>query len=292
MVKLTRVALIQCACSDDVEANIAKTERYIREAADNGAHIVCLQEIFNTLYFPQEVDVKQYELAEALPSPTTERMGQLAGELGIVVIVPVFEEAQPGVYFNSTVVYDADGAYLGKYRKNHIPDGPQYLEKYYFTPGDLGYPIFNTQYGKIAVGICWDQWFPEVARIFALQGANIIFYPTAIGSEPDRPDYSSTEAWQTIIRSHGIANGVFVAAVNRVGVEDAMHFYGHSFISNPFGDFLIEADDNEQIIYADIDYEQIRELRNLFQFFRDRRVDTYGPLLKRVIDPDHSQSSR
>ena len=291
MVKLTRVALIQCACSDDVEANIAKTERYIREAADNGAHIVCLQEIFNTLYFPQEVDVKQYELAEALPSPTTERMGQLAGELGIVVIVPVFEEAQPGVYFNSTVVYDADGAYLGKYRKNHIPDGPQYLEKYYFTPGDLGYPIFNTQYGKIAVGICWDQWFPEVARIFALQGANIIFYPTAIGSEPDRPDYSSTEAWQTIIRSHGIANGVFVAAVNRVGVEDAMHFYGHSFISNPFGDFLIEADDNEQIIYADIDYEQIRELRNLFQFFRDRRVDTYGPLLKRVIDPDHSQSS-
>ncbi|MCB0211661.1 MAG: carbon-nitrogen hydrolase [Anaerolineae bacterium] len=288
MIKFTRVALIQLACSADIEANIAKTEHHIRAAAANGAHIVCLQEIFNTLYFPQQVDVTQYQLAEPLPSPTTERMGQLAAELGIVLILPVFEEAQPGVYFNSTVVYDADGAYLGKYRKNHIPDGPQYLEKYYFSPGDLGYPIFDTRYGKIAVGICWDQWFPEVARIFALQGANIIFYPTAIGSEPDRPDYSSTGAWQTIIRSHGIANGVFVAAVNRVGVEDAMRFYGHSFISNPFGDFLTEAGEDEQIIYADLDYDQIRELRNLFQFFRDRRVDTYGPLLKRVIDPDHT----
>ncbi|MCB0163847.1 MAG: carbon-nitrogen hydrolase [Anaerolineae bacterium] len=284
MKKLVKVALIQMACSTDVKANIAKTEERIREAAAHGANIVCLQELFNTQYFPQRVDVTCYTLAEPLPSPTTEQMGNLAGELGLVIIVPVFEEAQPGVYFNSVVIYDADGRYLGKYRKNHIPDGPQYLEKYYFTPGDLGYPIFNTKYGKIAVGICWDQWFPEAARIFALQGAEIIFYPTAIGSEPDRPDYNSAAAWRTIIRSHGIANGVFVAAANRVGVEDAMSFYGQSFISDPFGDYLAQAGDQEELIYAELDYTKIRELRDLFQFFRDRRVDTYSPLLKKVIE--------
>lgn len=278
-----KIALIQLACSTDVEANIAKTEARVREAVAGGANIVCLQEIFNTQYFPQRIDVKHYALAEPIPSPTTERMGQLAGELEVVLIVPIFEEAQPGIYFNSVVVFDADGTYLGKYRKNHIPDGPQYLEKYYFTPGDLGYPIFETQYGKVGVGICWDQWFPEVARIFALQGAEIIFYPTAIGSEPDRPGYSSAEAWQTIIRSHGIANGVFVAATNRVGVEDEMSFYGCSFISDPFGDLLAQAGSDEQIIYADLDYSKNRELRELLQFFRDRRVDTYAPILKRVI---------
>ena len=284
MKRLVKVALVQLACGTDVEANIAKTEGQIREAAAHGANIVCLQELFNTQYFPQRVDVGCYTLAEPLPSPTTERMGRLAGELGLVIIVPVFEEAQPGVYFNSVVIYDADGRYLGKYRKNHIPDAPQYLEKYYFTPGDLGYPIFNTKYGKIAVGICWDQWFPEAARIFALQGAEIIFYPTAIGSEPDRPDYSSAAAWRTIIRSHGIANGVFVAAANRVGVEDDMSFYGQSFISDPFGDCLAQAGNQEELIYAELDYTKIRELRELFQLFRDRRVDTYSPILKKVID--------
>lgn len=284
MKKCVKVALIQLACGVDVNANIAKTEERIREAAAHGANIVCLQELFNTQYFPQQVDVKYYALAEPLPSPTTERMGRLAGELGMVIIVPVFEEAQPGVYFNSVVIYDADGRYLGKYRKNHIPDGPQYLEKYYFTPGDLGYPIFNTKYGKLAVGICWDQWFPEAARIFALQGAEIIFYPTAIGSEPDRPDYSSASAWRTIIRAHGIANGVFVAAANRVGIEQNMTFYGQSFISDPFGDCLAQAGDQEELIYAELDYTKIRELRDLFQFFRDRRVDTYSPILKKVIE--------
>ncbi|MCB9078335.1 MAG: carbon-nitrogen hydrolase [Anaerolineaceae bacterium] len=284
MKKCVKVALIQLACGVDVNANIAKTEERIREAAAHGANIVCLQELFNTQYFPQHVDVKYYSLAEPLPSPTTERMGRLAGELGLVIIVPIFEEAQPGVYFNSVVIYDADGRYLGKYRKNHIPDGPQYLEKYYFTPGDLGYPIFNTKYGKLAVGICWDQWFPEAARIFALQGAEIIFYPTAIGSEPDRPDYSSANAWRTIIRAHGIANGVFVAAANRVGVEQNMTFYGQSFISDPFGDCLAQASDQEELIYAELDYTKIRELRDLFQFFRDRRVETYSPILKKVIE--------
>jgi N-carbamoylputrescine amidase len=211
-------------------------------------------------------------------------MAALAEELGCVLIVPVFEEARPGVYFNTAIVFDADGRELGKYRKTHIPDGPQYHEKFYFTPGNLGYPVFRTRYGTIGVGICWDQWFPEVARILALEGAEVVFYPSAIGSEPDRPGYSSAEAWRTVIRSHAIANGIFVAAVNRVGVEEEMTFYGESFVADPFGEVLVRAGAEEAVLLADLDLGRIRELRELLHFFRDRRVETYRPLLNRLIE--------
>jgi N-carbamoylputrescine amidase len=279
-----KIALLQLAAGPDIAGNVGRTAAKVREAAARGANIICLQELFNARYFPQSVDVNAYTIAEPLPSDTTRQMQSLAHELGIVLIVPVFEEAQPGVYFNTTVVYGTDGSYLGKYRKTHIPDGPQYHEKYYFTPGDLGYPVFETEFGTIAVGICWDEWFPEVARIFALQGAEIIFYPSAIGSEPDRPDYSSSEAWRTVLRAHGITNGVYVAVVNRVGVEEDMSFYGESFISDPFGDIVSSAGADEAIVYADIDFDKVRELRELLHFLRDRRIDTYGPMLSRIIE--------
>lgn len=281
-----RVALVQMACGGSRASVRDRAEAHVRAAAADGAHVVCLQELFDATYFPQEVDVARYSLAEPLPSPTSKRFGELAAELGVVLITPVFEEAQPGVYFNSVVVFDADGADLGKYRKTHIPDGPQYLEKFYFSPGDLGYKTFDTRYGKIGVAICWDEWFPEVARIMALQGAQVLFYPSAIGSEPDRPGYSSAEAWRTVIRSHGIANGVFVAAVNRVGVEDAMTFYGESFVSDPLGEVLAQAGDSEQVLLADLRLDRVREARELLHFLRDRRIDTYEPLLKRTIEEE------
>jgi len=277
-----KLALIQSACGADVQENENRTQRQIEEAAGLGASIVCLQELFNAIYFCQYVDVKSYRYAQKFPNASTDKLQALAKRLGIVLVVPFFEEALPGVYFNSAVVYDRDGTYLGKYRKNHIPEGPQYLEKYYFTPGDLGYPIFKTQFGIIGIGICWDQWFPEVARILALQGAEILLYPTAIGSEPDRPEFDSSEPWRTIIRSHAIANNVFVGAVNRVGVETEMSFYGKSFIANPFGDIIADAGHQDEIILATCDLSEIRASRELLQFFRDRRVDTYQPLLKKI----------
>ena len=280
---IVKIALTQLACGTDVKANEQKHIAHIREAAANGAKIIGLQELFNAQYFPQTVAVDGYQFAAKIPSELTQTLSELAAELAVVLIIPIYEEAMVGVYFNTALVFDADGSYLGKYRKNHIPDGPQYHEKFYFTPGDMGYPVFDTRYGRIAVGICWDEWFPEVARIFALQGANILFYPSAIGSEPDRPDYSSHEAWQTVMRAHGITNGVFIAASNRVGVEGAMTFYGHSFISDPFGDFLSKAEKDETIIYADCDMGKIREARELLHFFRDRRVDTYAPLLQKFL---------
>ncbi len=276
------VALIQLACSLDVKENEEKTIIQIKNAAKAGAHIICLQELFNAIYFCQYVDVESYKFAQKYPNPSVERLQILAKSLGIVLIVPFFEEAMPGVYFNSAVIYDADGSALGIYRKNHIPEGPQYLEKYYFTPGNLGYPVFDTKYGKIGIGICWDQWFPEVARILSLQGAEILLYPTAIGSEPDRPDFDSSEPWRTIIRSHAIANNVFVGAVNRVGKESEMSFYGKSFVANPYGEIIADAGGQDQIILASCDLAEIRASRELLQFFRDRRVDTYQPLLNKI----------
>ena len=278
-----RIAILQLTCSTSVEQNEAKTIEKIKEAANNGAQIVCLQELYNAVYFAQNVKVENYKYAQKIGDEGTSKMQALAKELGIVLIVPIYEEALPGLYFNTVLIYDANGDYLGKYRKNHIPDGPQYHEKYYFTPGDLGYPVFDTRFGKIAVGICWDEWFPEVARIFALQGASILFYPSAIGTEPDRPEYSSAEAWKTVIRSHSITNGIFVAANNRVGTEDEMTFYGNSFISDPFGTLIAEANDQENILYANCDFAKIKEARELLHFLRDRRTDTYAPLLKQVL---------
>lgn len=282
--RTVRVGLVQMPCSQDREANRDHAEQLVREAAERGTQVVCLQELFDDRYFPQTIDAKAYGQAEPLPSPTTERFGRLAGELGIALVVPVFEEARPGVCFNTVVVYDADGSLVGKYRKTHIPDGPQYLEKYYFTPGDLGYQVFPTKFGVLGVAICWDEWYPEVARIMSLMGAEILLYPSAIGSEPDHPELSTHEAWKTVIRSHGIANGVFSGAINRVGVEDDMTFYGGSFLSDPLGEVLCEGGVGEEVLIADADLNKVRQARELLHFLRDRRIDTYDPILKRVIE--------
>lgn len=285
------VALIQQSCSNVPAENLEKAIKLVREAAAKGAQIICLQELFLGQYFAQIIDVTAYDLAEPIPGPTTDIMQELAKELDVVLIVPIYEYVMDGVYFNSAAVIDADGTYLGKYRKNHIPEGPQYIEKYYFTPGNLGYPVFKTKYGTIGMVICWDEWFPEASRILAIKGADIIFYPSAIGSEPDNPDLDTSESWRTAIRAHGIHNNLFIAAVNRVGREDAkdgsgfMSFYGRSFISNPWGDILAEAQTKEdEIIMATCDLAEIKRARDILQFHRDRRVDTYGELLKIVIE--------
>jgi N-carbamoylputrescine amidase len=280
-----KVALIQMSCGMDIKQNINKAVSMVKKAADEDADIVCLQELYSSRYFPQTVDVKNYDLACPLPNESIEVMQKIAADKKLTIIVPVYECSQPGINFNTAVIVEADGSISGKFRKVHIPDGPQYLEKYYFTPGDLGYPVFKTSHATIGVGICWDEWFPEVARIFGMKGAEIIFYPSAIGSEPDRPEYSSQAAWETVIKSHGIANGLFVAAVNRVGQEDDMNFYGGSFISSPYDNILAQGDnESDQVVAAELDLKQIREFRNLFHFFRDRRPETYRELLKVVIE--------
>ena len=280
-----KVALIQMSCEIDIKHNIDKAASLVNKAADEGAHIVCLQELYSSRYFPQTVDVKHYDLASPLPNESIEVMQKIAADKKLTIIVPVYECAQPGINFNTAVVVDADGSIIGKFRKVHIPEGPQYLEKYYFTPGDLGYPVFRTAHAIIGIGICWDEWFPEVARILSLKGAQVIFYPSAIGSEPDHPEYSSQEAWETVIKSHGIANGVFVAAVNRVGQEDQMSFYGGSFISNPYGEALARGNkDSDLVVSADLNLHQIKTFRDMFQFHRDRRPETYRELLKVVIE--------
>ncbi|WP_257346955.1 carbon-nitrogen hydrolase [Pseudalkalibacillus decolorationis] len=280
------IGLIQLQCGIDIVQNVSKTVDKIKEAAEKGAQIICLQELFNAQYFPQTVTVDAYAIAEPLDSETIRSLAQLAKDLEVVLIVPVYEKAGRGHYYNSAVVFDADGSYLGTTRKNHIPDGPQYHEKYYFTPGNTGYPIYKTRYGTIGIGICWDEWFPEVARILALQGADILFYPSAIGSEPDHPEVSTRKSWEKAISAHGISNGVFVAAVNRVGQENDMTFYGGSFISNPLGEIIQFLDHEEGILIQDIDLQEIDSARNLLQFMRDRRPDTYGLLLQQEAFQD------
>ncbi|KIL36987.1 N-carbamoylputrescine amidase [Cohnella kolymensis] len=275
------IALLQLACGPDIKANIAHSVTKMEEAAAKGAQIVCLQELFASRYFPQRVSPDGYELAEYADNETLKRMGELAGELGIVLIVPYYEKAGRGLFYNSAAVFDADGTLLGTTRKNHIPDGPQYHEKYYFIPGNTGYPVYQTRFGTIGVGICWDEWFPETARILALQGAEILFFPSAIGSEPDHPGMSTRRAWEKAISAHGISNGVFVAALNRVGQEDDMTFYGGSFVSNPMGDILQSLDEEEGVLIHTINLKEIDFARNLLQFMRDRRPETYGPLLTR-----------
>lgn len=279
-----QVACVQMSCGESVAANIEKTVGLAREAVKSGANIICLQELYTSQYFPQTVDVINYGHAKPLDDQALIVMQEIAKRDRVVMVVPIYEKAMDGVYFNSTVVFDAGGADLGKFRKIHIPDGPQYHEKYYFTPGDLGYPVFKTAFGTIGVGICWDEWFPEVARILALKGAQILFYPSAIGSEPDLPGYSSHNAWETVIRAHGICNNVFVAAVNRVGRERDMEFYGGSFISDPNGKILAQGNsDSDQVLMASVDYADIAKYRNLLQFHRDRRPETYAELMKQVL---------
>ena len=282
------IGTIQMSCVADKESNIVKAEELIRRAASAGARIVCLQELFSSLYFCDVEDYANFNLAEAIPGDTTHRLSVLAAELNVVIIASLFEKRAQGLYHNTTAVLDADGTYLGMYRKMHIPDDPGYYEKFYFTPGDLGYKVFHTRYGHIGVLICWDQWYPEASRITALKGAEILFYPTAIGWDKSQDEATNVEqynAWQTIQRSHAIANGVHVVSVNRTGVEGNMQFWGGSFISNPFGTILYQAPhDKEEVHVQEIDLAKTDHYRVHWPYLRDRRVDSYHPITKRYID--------
>jgi N-carbamoylputrescine amidase len=283
-----KVGLVQVSCVKDKEENIKKTIENIRIAAKKGANIVCLQELFASLYFCDIEDYDNFNLAEQIPGINTERFQALAKELGIVIIASMFEKKAQGLYFNTTAVIDADGKYLGKYRKMHIPDDPGFYEKFYFTPGDLGYKVFETKFGKIGVLICWDQWYPEASRITALMGAEILFYPTAIGwalNQDEETNQEQYNAWQTIQRSHAVANGVHTVSVNRTGIEGEMQFWGGSFVSNPFGTIIYQAPHlEEDINVIELDLAKTDHYRVHWPFLRDRRIDSYEPITKRYID--------
>ena len=280
------------ACSPDPAENLTKAEWRIREAAGRGAQIVCVQELFRSQYFCREEDASRFDLAEPIPGSTTECFTSLGRELGIVVIGSIFERRTAGVYHNTAVVIDADGTLLGAYRKMHIPDDPLYYEKYYFTPGDLGFRCFDTRYARVAPLVCWDQWYPEAARLAALGGAQVLFYPTAIGWHPsEKAEFGTAQhdAWRTIQRAHAIANGIYVAAVNRVGYEGppekGLEFWGGSFVADPFGQVVAEGSHaGEETLIVECDPRRIEEVRRNWPFLRDRRIDAYGPILSRVID--------
>ena len=287
-----RIGLVQMACSLDPNENLEKALWRIREAAGQGAQVVCLQELFRSQYFCRQEDAALFDLAEAIPGPSVETIGRLAAELGVVVVASLFERRTAGVYHNTAAVIDADGSLLGIYRKMHIPDDPLYFEKFYFTPGDLGFRSFDTRHGRIAVLVCWDQWYPEAARLAALTGAQVLFYPTAIGWHPsEKTEFgvAQHDAWRTMQRAHAIANGIYVAAVNRTGYEGppdrGLEFWGASFVSDPFGQVLTEAShDREEILIAECDPRRIEEVRRNWPFLRDRRIDAYGDITRRVID--------
>jgi len=280
------------ACSRDPNENLAKAEWRIREAAGRGAQIICLQELFRSQYFCREEDARLFDLAEPIPGPTTNVLSLLARELNVVIVASIFERRAAGLYHNTAAVIDADGSLLGLYRKMHIPDDPLYFEKFYFTPGDLGFKNFDTRYGRIAALVCWDQWYPEAARVAALGGADVLFYPTAIGWHPaEKAEFGAAQhdAWRTIQRSHAIANGIYVAAVNRVGFEGppdrGLEFWGASFVADPFGQVLAEAShDREETLIVECDRRRIDEVRRNWPFLRDRRIDAYSPILSRLID--------
>ena len=277
------------SCMESVEDNLNKAIEKIKEAAQKGANIVCLQELFTSLYFCDVENHDNFDLAEPIPGPTTDRLQQVAREFKLVIIASLFEKRTVGIYHNTTAVIDADGSYLGKYRKQHIPDDPGYYEKFYFTPGDEGYKVFETKYGKLGVLICWDQWFPEAARITALKGAEILFYPTAIGWDTNEEskiiDREQYDAWQIIQRSHAVANGLFVVSVNRVGREADQQFWGGSFIANPHGRLLYLAPHDVEVVHVEeIDVDQAGYYRQTWPYLRDRRIDTYKPITKRYLD--------
>jgi len=280
-----RLALVQHSFDSDRETTVHKVTGLIRKAAMQGATVICLQELFNTNYFCSSVKQENFDLAEQIPGPTTEKLSKLASELSVVLLVPLFEKETAGLYYNSIAVIDADGSLLGKYRKMHIPEDPGFHEKYYFTPGDLGYRVFDTEYCKIGTLICWDQWFPEAARLTALKGAELLVYPTAIGTlhterETEKEEFK--DAWKIIQRSHAIANGCYVASVNRVGSEEAALFWGGSFVVGPFGEILSDGGEEEGIISAEIDLSALEPQRQTWPFFRDRRVDSYEGITKRM----------
>jgi N-carbamoylputrescine amidase len=284
-----RIGLVQMACSKDPNENLAKAEWRIREAAGKGAQIVCVQELFRSQYFCQEENTALFDLAEPVPGPTTDSFTRLARSLEVAIVGSVFERRAAGVYHNTALVVDADGALLGIYRKMHIPDDPGYYEKYYFTPGDLGFRCFDTRFARVAPLVCWDQWYPEAARLAALAGAQVLFYPTAIGwhpAEKARHGAAEHDAWRTIQRSHAIANGLYVAAVNRVGYEGppqtGIEFWGGSFVADPFGQVLAEAShDGEETLIVECDPRRIEEVRRNWPFLRDRRIDAYNGITSR-----------
>ena len=281
------VALLQMTSGADPDQNLAKALNRIRQAAAKRAQIVSLGELFRSRYFCQTEDARNFKLAEPIPGPTTEALQNTARELEIVIVASIFEKRSAGIYHNSGVVIDADGSIAGQYRKMHIPDDPLYYEKFYFTPGDLGFPSFQTRYARIAVLVCWDQWFPEGARLAALSGAQIIFYPTAIGWIPKEPRAVAEQqrnAWELIQRSHAVANGVFVAVTNRVGREGKINFWGNSFVAGPFGEIVARASgDKEQTLIASCDLRKIEDIRQSWPFLRDRRIDAYAPLSERFL---------
>jgi len=279
-------------CGTDAAANVARAVDGVREAAAKGAAIVCLPELFRTQYFCQREDAALFDLAEPIPGPTSDRMAAVAKETGVSIVVSLFERRAAGVYHNTAVVLDADGTMAGRYRKMHIPDDPLYYEKFYFTPGDLGFGAFDTNVGKVGTLVCWDQWYPEGARLTALAGADVLFYPTAIGWHPsEKAEYGERQvaAWQTIQRSHAIANGVYVVAVNRVGHEGAadggLEFWGASFVVDPFGTVMVEAPrDQEAVLVVECDRALQEDVRRNWPFLRDRRIDAYGSITQRLID--------
>lgn len=293
------VGLVQMSCSPDADDNLRRAGDKVREAAQQGAQVVCLPELFRTQYFCQREDASLFDLAESIPGPTTVALAAIAREKKVAIVASVFERRARGLYHNTAVVIDADGSIKGLYRKMHIPDDPLYYEKFYFTPGDLGFKAFDTTYGRMGALVCWDQWYPEGARLTALQGANILFYPTAIGWHPDEKaefGVAQHDAWRTIQRSHAIANGVFVAVVNRVGHEHGevlgkrapgkgLEFWGASFIADPFGRVIAEAShDKEEILIARCDLKQLEDVRRNWPFLRDRRIDSYSGITHRFLD--------
>lgn len=286
--RIVKVGLVQMSCSVDPAENMKKAVSSIREAAAKGANIVCLQELFRSLYFCVKEEYSAFALAEPIPGDSTTRLQSLAKELNVVIIAPLFEKRAEGVYHNSAAVIDADGSFLGKYRKMHIPDDPSYYEKFYFTPGDLGFKAWKTKFGKIGVLICWDQWYPEAARLTALSGAEILFYPTAIGWAEDedvKVRENQFQAWQTIQRSHAIANGIPVVSVNRVGKEGNLKFWGASFVANTLGEVLFQSShDKEETSVVEIDLNRSNITRTHWPFLRDRRIDAYGGLTNRLLD--------
>jgi len=294
-----RVGLVQMSCGPEPEANLQKAIDRVAAAAGRGAQVICLPELFQTQYFCQREDASLFDLAEPIPGPTSAKLGEVAKKHKIVLVASLFEKRAPGVYHNTAAVFDTDGALRGLYRKMHIPDDPLYYEKYYFTPGDLGFRAHNTSFGRVGTLVCWDQWYPEGARLTALQGASILFYPTAIGWHPaEKADFGTAQhdAWRTIQRAHGIANGVYVGVVNRVGFEtgnirgksasgDGLEFWGGSFLCDPFGTVLAEAShDKEEILIGDVDLRKLEEIRRNWPFLRDRRIDSYAPITSRMLD--------
>ena len=294
-----RVALVQMSCSADPDANLDKAADRVREAARAGAQVVCLPELFRTQYFCQREDHALFDLAESIPGPSTESLSRIAKEEHVAVVASLFERRAPGIYHNTAAVIEDDGSLSGKYRKMHIPDDPLYYEKFYFTPGDLGFRNFEMRAGNVGVLVCWDQWYPEGARLTALQGANILFYPTAIGWHPsEKAEYGEAQysAWQTMQRAHAIANGVYVGAVNRVGHEHGdvrgnrvegpgLEFWGGSFLADPFGRVIMQAPhDKEDILIGEVDLHLIEETRRNWPFLRDRRIDAYQPITERFLD--------